>query len=65
MNFVARLLDHARRRVRSLLAAGTASAQQPQNTVARLKDIQGNVLVSQGDAMVTAPASNGWPSAPA
>jgi hypothetical protein len=33
------------------LAAGTAFAQQSQRTVAKLKDMQGNVLVSQGDAM--------------
>ena len=34
------------------LAAGTAFAQQPQSTVAKLTDVQGNVLVSRGDAMV-------------
>jgi hypothetical protein len=33
--------------------AGSALAQQPGNTVAKLKDAEGNVLVSQGDAMVT------------
>ena len=33
------------------LAASASFAQQPQNTVAKLKDMQGNVLVSQGDAM--------------
>jgi hypothetical protein len=33
------------------LAAAPAYAQQPQNTVAKLQDIQGNVLVSQGDGM--------------
>jgi hypothetical protein len=35
----------------AMLAAGTAFAQQPQGTVAKLKDVQGTVLVSQGDAM--------------
>ena len=35
------------------LAAGAATAQQ-QNTIAKLQDVQGNVLVSQGDAMVAA-----------
>ena len=53
------------RRVRSLagfatatlavaLATGTTFAQQSQSTVAKLADLQGNVLVSQGDAMVAA-----------
>ena len=37
--------------VAAAFAAGPALAQQPQNTVAKLKDMQGNVLVSQGDAM--------------
>lgn len=37
--------------VAASMAAGPAFAQQPQNTVAKLKDMQGNVLVSQGDAM--------------
>jgi hypothetical protein len=37
----------------ALLCAGPALAQQPSsNTVAKLKDAEGNVLVSQGDAMV-------------
>ena len=34
------------------LAALPVSAQQPGNTVAKLKDAEGNVLVSRGDAMV-------------
>jgi len=34
------------------LDAGAALAQQPGDTVAKLKDAEGNVLVSQGDAMV-------------
>ena len=34
------------------LSRGPVHAQQPQSTVAKLKDVQGNVLVSQGDAMV-------------
>jgi hypothetical protein len=37
--------------VAAALAAGSAAAQQ-QGTIARLSDIEGNVLVSQGDAMV-------------
>jgi hypothetical protein len=36
-----------------LVAAGAAGAQQPA-AVARLVDVEGNVLVSQGDAMVAA-----------
>jgi hypothetical protein len=36
----------------ALLVAASAIAQQPGNTVAKLKDAEGNVLVSQGDAMV-------------
>lgn len=43
------------------LAAGTTFAQQPQNTVAKLADIQGNVLVSQGDAMVAGVANQRLP----
>ena len=35
-----------------VFAAGSALAQQQGNTVAKLKDAEGNVLVSQGDAMV-------------
>jgi hypothetical protein len=35
------------------MVTGNAVAQQSQNTVAKLGDLQGNVLVSQGDAMVT------------
>jgi hypothetical protein len=38
------------------LLAGPAHAQQAQATVAKLKDVQGNVLVSQGDAMVAGAA---------
>src|SRR5437899_1103524 len=38
------------------LVAGPVSAQQPaqqqNNTVAKLKDMEGNVLISQGDAMI-------------
>jgi hypothetical protein len=36
----------------TVLLAGTVLAQQPDNTVAKLKDADGNVLVSQGDALV-------------
>ena len=36
------------------LATGPTLAQQAQNTVAKLADLQGNVLISQGDAMVAA-----------
>ena len=36
----------------ALLVAGGVLAQQPSNTVAKLKDAEGNVLVSQGDAMI-------------
>ena len=39
------------------LFAGAALAQQQQGTVAKLADVEGNVLVSQGDAMVA--GSNG------
>jgi hypothetical protein len=38
--------------VAALLVTGSAFAQQPGSTVAKLKDAEGNVLVSQGDAMV-------------
>jgi hypothetical protein len=37
----------------AVLATGPSLGQQPQNVVATLKDLEGNVLVSQGDAMVT------------
>ena len=36
-----------------VLFTGTALAQQPGNTVARLTNAEGNVLVSEGDALVT------------
>jgi len=36
----------------ALFVTGSALAQQQGNTVAKLKDAEGNVLVSQGDAMV-------------
>lgn len=36
----------------ALCIAGSTLAQQQNNTVAKLKDAEGNVLVSQGDAMV-------------
>jgi len=42
--------------IAAALGAGSALAQQ-QGTVAKLADIEGNVLVSQGDAMVA--GSNG------
>lgn len=52
MNIFARSLAAAALSVAAVVA-GSAFAQQPnQNTVARLTDLQGNVLVSQGDAMV-------------
>ena len=35
-----------------VFVAGPVFAQQPQNTVAKLKEVTGNVLVSLGDAMV-------------
>ena len=35
-----------------LLVPESSQAQQKDNTVAKLKDAEGNVLVSQGDAMV-------------
>jgi hypothetical protein len=38
--------------VAALLVAGSAAAQQKDNTVAKLRDAEGNVLVTQGDAMV-------------
>jgi hypothetical protein len=38
--------------VAAVLVAAGAFAQQAGNTVAKLKDLEGNVLVSQGDAMV-------------
>jgi len=38
--------------VAALLLGASALAQQKDNTVAKLKDAEGNVLVSQGDAMV-------------
>jgi hypothetical protein len=43
--------------VAAVAAAGAAPAQQAARTVAKLTGMQGNVLVSQGDAM--AAASNG------
>jgi hypothetical protein len=39
--------------IAAVLGAGTSAAQQA-GTVARLKNLEGNVLVSQGDAMVAA-----------
>ncbi len=36
----------------AVFVAGPVFAQQPQNGVAKLGDLTGNVLVSQGDAMV-------------
>ena len=39
--------------IAAILAAGTAVAQQA-GTVARLTNVEGNVLASQGDAMVAA-----------
>ena len=38
--------------IAAVLAAGPVSAQQQDNTVAKLKDVEGNVLFSSGDAMV-------------
>ena len=35
----------------AMFVAGTAFAQQPDRTVAKLIDIEGTVLVSEGDAM--------------
>ncbi len=44
--------------VLAALVAGSALAQQPQqDTIAKLSDLEGNVLVSQGDAMVAATAN--------
>jgi hypothetical protein len=58
MNIRARLLAaSAATTLAAALTAGSAFGQQAQNTVATLSDVQGNVLVSQGDAMVAA-ASN-------
>jgi len=36
----------------ALLIGGSAVAQQKDSTVAKLRDAEGNVLVSQGDAMI-------------